>query len=277
MVYEIETQMIFNRQKYSDLKAWQSRANRKPLLLIGARQIGKTTLLKSFGNNEYKDMIYINLERQVDFHEFFKGNKDPKVILSHLALAHGKSIEPHTSLIILDVIQACRDAVISLKYFNEEFSQFHIVGAGSLLGISLGNDRSFPVGQVEFLDMYPLYFSEYLAQANHKLFIVYQQYLDFTKIENIPIAFFKQLQTAFKEYILIGGMPEVAKNYLENQNINEAQIIQDDILRAFELDFVKHADKTTSTKIQQVWDSLPSQLAKENKKFIYKYIHKSFS
>jgi hypothetical protein len=264
--------MEFKREVYTDLLNWKLKQKRKPLLLMGARQIGKTTVLKSFGENEYEDFVYLNLERQTDVHEFFMGNKDPQSIMDNLSLLHGREIKSNTTLLVLDEIQECRDALIALKYFEEELPEIHIIGAGSLLGLSIGNDRSFPVGKVEFLDMYPMSFSEYLEQADVKLYKTFHHYLNANSLNPIPNAFFDPLQNIFKEFVLFGGMPEVASLYLENRNTEEAQKIQEQILRAYELDFVKHADKTTSTKIQQIWNSIPSQLAKENKKFIYKVV-----
>lgn len=264
--------MEFIRDVYTALQSWRAKASRKPLLLMGARQIGKTTVLKSFGKKEYSGFLYVNLEREQDLHEFFKGNKDPQKILDNLSLVHGKGIKSRETLIVLDEIQECKDALIALKYFEEELPDIHIIGAGSLLGLSIGNDRSFPVGKVEFLDMYPLSFSEYLLQADEKLYKSYRHFLDLESITIIPDTFFNPLQEKFKEYVLFGGMPEVASSYLTNRNMEEAQTIQDQILRAYELDFVKHADKTTTTKIQRTWNSIPSQLAKENKKFLYKVI-----
>jgi predicted AAA+ superfamily ATPase len=264
--------MEFKREIYDKLIEWKHDGKRKPLLLMGARQIGKTTLLKRFGSNEYDDLVYVNLEKQKDIHAFFTGNKDPKLILEKLSLLYGKDIISGKSLIILDEIQECRDAIITLKYFQEEKPEIHIIGAGSLLGLSMGNDRSFPVGKVEFLDMFPLSFSEYLMMADANLFKAYHKFLDKNTIEPLLDAFLKPLQKLHKEYVLFGGMPEVASDYLENRNVESAQKIQDQILRAYQLDFVKHAEKTTSTKIQQVWNSIASQLGKENKKFIYKVI-----
>jgi len=264
--------MEFKREVYQDLKNWQTKAKRKPLLLMGARQIGKTTLLKAFGTSEYKNFLYLNLERQLEVHDFFTGNKDPQTILDKLAILHRQKIQINTTLIVLDEIQECRDALISLKYFQEEMPDIHIIGAGSLLGLTIGNTRSFPVGKVEFLDMYPLSFSEYLAEADGAMHQAYHHFLKADGMESMPIAFFNPLNKVFKEYLLFGAMPEVASQYLENRHIAEAQQIQDQILRAYELDFVKHADKTTSTKIQRIWNSIPSQLGKENKKFIYKVI-----
>lgn len=266
--------MEFIRNIYDDLKAWKKNQDKKPLLLMGARQIGKTTILKAFGINEYSDFIYLNLEKQQDIHAFFTGNKEPEKILENISLVHGKKITEKTTLIVLDEIQECRDALIALKYFAEEKPQIHIIGAGSLLGLSIGNDRSFPVGKVEFVNMYPLSFEEYLRSADPKLYRSYIHYLESDKIGPLQDAFFNPLKEIHKEYFLFGGMPEVASKYIQNKNVDEAQIIQDQILQAYVLDFVKHADSTTSTKIQQVWNSLPSQLAKENKKFVYKLVKK---
>lgn len=264
--------MEFKRDLYQNLLTWKAKERLKPLLLMGARQIGKTTLLKSFGKAEYEDVVYLNLERQPEIHSFFTSSKDPQAILNNLSLLHGRAIEPNKTLVILDEIQECRDALIALKYFAEDLPDIHIAGAGSLLGLTIGNDRSFPVGKVEFMDMYPLSYSEYLQAADLKKYKTFHHFLDSDHIDQIPEAFFIPLQETFKEYLLLAGMPEVAAHFLEHRNVLEAQKIQDQILRAYQLDFVKHADGATSTKIQYIWNSLPSQLAKENKKFLYKVV-----
>ena len=264
--------MEFNRNIHSELTKWKYRRGRKPVLIMGARQIGKTTILKSFGKKEFEHVVYLNLEKQLDVHIFFEGNKDPEKIIENLGLLVGQKIVPGQSLLIIDEIQECRDAVISLKYFAEELADLHVVGVGSLLGLSIGNDRSFPVGKVEFINMYPLTFEEYIQTADETLYNVYWSFLDKETIEPLPSVFLNKLKELHKEYLLFGGMPEVASTYLVDRNVEDAQTIQDQILRAYELDFVKHAEKSTSTKIQQVWNSLPSQLAKENKKFIYKLV-----
>lgn len=264
--------MEFFRNVYNSLISWKLKGDKKPLLLIGARQIGKTTVLKTFGVKEYKDFIYLNLEQRQDAHSFFEGNKDPQKIIDNISLLTGVDIQQGDTLIVLDEIQECRDALIALKYFAEEMPDLHIIGAGSLLGLSIGNTRSFPVGKIEFLDMYPLTFEEYLQAADEKLYKVYDHILKSETISPINEVFFNSLKEIHKEYILFGGMPEVAAHYIQNRNVEEAQRLQDYILQAYQLDFVKHADKTTSTKIQQVWNSIPSQLAKENKKFIYKLV-----
>jgi len=264
--------MNFTRDIYKDLLIWKAKPRRKPLLLMGARQVGKTTVLQSFGKQEYTDYVYLNLEKQTNLHQLFEGDKNPTTILSELSLIHGVDIKPHSTLVILDEIQECPDALSALKYMQEEHADIHIVGAGSLLGLTVGVDRSFPVGKVEFLDMYPLSYSEYLAGIDDKISKAYKHYLNQEEIQQISKPVFDKLQKTFREYFLIGGMPEVAATYLETRNMSEAQDIQDDILRAYQLDFVKHADKTTSTKIQRVWGAIPSQLAKENQKFVYKAI-----
>ena len=264
--------MEFRRKTYQQLQDWKEKPSRKPLLIMGARQIGKTTLLRAFGQSDYADTLYINFEKDQDVHRFFEGNKSPQPILDNLSLIHGSELKAQTSLIILDEIQECRDALIALKYFQEEMPDIHIVAAGSLLGLTIGNDRSFPVGKVEFLQMYPLTFSEYLKGSDPKLYKTYRHFADKDIIEPIEAAFFNPLNTAYKEYLLFGGMPEVASNYITNRDVAAAQVIQDQILTSYELDFVKHASKTTSTRIQHVWNAVPSQLAKENKKFLYKAI-----
>ncbi len=264
--------MKFERSIYKSLKIWQKDATKKPLLLMGARQIGKTTLLKAFGKDAYEDFVYLNFEKQQDIHAFFTSNKDPEAILENISLLYGKEIKEEHCLLILDEIQECKDALIALKYFAEERPGVHIIGAGSLLSLSIGNDRSFPVGKVQFLPMYPLTFEEYLQTADAKLYKYYLHYMTAHTLQPLQEAFFSPLQTLYKEYTLFGGMPEVASVYLVSRDIAKAQAIQDQILLAYSLDFVKHAVATTSTKIQQVWESIPSQLAKENKKFVYKLI-----
>lgn len=262
--------MVFQREIYNNFKAWAKKPNKKPLLVMGARQIGKTTAIKTFGEKEFEHLVYINFEKEVDVKDFFTSSKDPIKIIHNLSLYSGTPIIAGKTLLILDEIQECKDALISLKYFQEESPEIHIIGAGSLLGLTIGNDRSFPVGKVEFLDMYPMSFSEYLGTVAPDLFEVYHSFAEKDKLEPIPKAFFTELSREFKEYTLFGGMPEVASTFIKTRSVKEAQKIQDAILRGYHLDFVKHASKTTSTKIQYVWNSIPSQLAKENKKFLYK-------
>lgn len=264
--------MEISRDIVAKLKLWQHKHRRKPLLVMGARQIGKTTVLKEFGEKSFDHFAYFNLEKQVDVHAFFKKNKNPIEILNKLSIDLNETIQPGKSLLILDEIQECKDAIIALKYFAEDMPQLHVIGAGSLLGISIGNDRSFPVGKVEFLDMFPLSFNEYLRAADDRVHHMYEHYRDLEVIEQIPDAFYNPMKQLFKEYLAFGGMPEVAVSFLENRNTEKANYIQEQILRAYQLDFVKHSTKTVSSRIQHIWNSLPSQLAKENKKFLYKVI-----
>lgn len=246
------------------LEKWKQSKRRKPLLLRGARQVGKTWVLKEFGNTFADGFVHIDFDKQVEYRQFFEQTKDVKRILDNLALATGKKITPKT-LIIFDEIQACESALNSLKYFYEDAPQYGVVGAGSLLGLKLAS--GFPVGKVEFLDMYPMTFTEFLF-ANGDANLV--EYLDsIEKVENIPIAFFNPLEEKLKTYFVTGGMPEAVLNWAEDRDIVSADKVLLDILTAYEADFAKHANKNDVPKIQYIWDSLPSQLSRENKKFLY--------
>lgn len=264
--------MEFSREIYQSLLKWKRNKNRKPLLVMGSRQIGKTTSIQSFGRQEYQTQLYLNLERQSDLHEIFVKDKRPSSIIKELSLIHQADIIPNRTLVILDEIQACPDALTALKYFEEEKQDIHVVGAGSLLGLTIGSQGSFPVGKVDFLDMYPLSFSEYLMGTNSGLYKSYHYYLEEKKVQPISAVIYNQLLKVFKEYLLVGGMPEVAAHYQQTKDLSAIRTIQQNILRAYQLDFIKHADKTTATRVQHVWDTIPSQLAKENKKFLYRTI-----
>ena len=169
---------------------------------MGARQVGKTTVLKAFAKKEYDQFLYINLEKQKSIHQLFIRDKNPQTILDNLSLIHGQAIKPGNTLVVLDEIQECRDALIALKYFQEELPEIHIIGAGSLLGLTIGNDRSFPVGKVEFLDMYPLSFSEYLLQVDEDLYKAFHHFLDLSRITPLLAVIFDSLNKVFKEYLL---------------------------------------------------------------------------
>lgn len=249
---------------FEKLEKWKQSKRRKPLLLRGARQVGKTWVLKEFGNTFADGFVHIDFDKQVEYRQFFEQTKDVKRILDNLALATGKKITPKT-LIIFDEIQACETALNSLKYFYEDAPQYSVVGAGSLLGLKLAS--GFPVGKVEFLDMHPMTFTEFLF-ANGDANLV--EYLDsIEKVENIPIAFFNPLEEKLKTYFVTGGMPEAVLNWAEDRDIVSADKVLLDILTAYEADFAKHANKNDVPKIQYIWDSLPSQLSRENKKFLY--------
>lgn len=266
--------MIFKRNITSKLLSWKNDKSKKPLVIMGARQVGKTTVINEFGKDHYRDVHYFNFELNPELHEFFKINKSPERILSDLSLFTNKHIDITASLIVFDEIQACPDALTSLKYFEESNNKYNLIAAGSLLGVTLGQERSFPVGKVEFLDLYPLTFEEFLSNADDRLYQAYCHYIDQSKIVKIPTAFFEPLLATFKKYLICGGMPEAASHFVLNNSVNELQKIQDAILRSYQLDFAKYTSPVTANRIQYIWNSIPSQLAKENKKFIYKAVKK---
>ena len=252
-----------------ELLKWKKSKYRKPLILKGARQVGKTYILKEFGKLNYEGVAYFNFDHDEDLYNLFINTKDPKRILEQLSFIYGKAILPEKTLIIFDEIQECPDALNSLKYFQEEANEYHIVCAGSLLGIRLSH-TSFPVGKVDFMNMYPMTFSEFLIADGHKNLVDYMQSIN--KIENIPDIFFNQLEEKLKAYFIIGGMPEVVNSWVKEKDISLVNKIQDDILKAYESDFSKHTDNREANKISLIWNSIPSQLAKENKKFLYQTI-----
>ncbi len=261
--------MKIERRVLQELIVWKDKPGRKPLILQGARQVGKTWLLKYFGNNYFEDVAYFNFDRQTELKQFFETTKDPKRILDSLSLVHGKAILPQSTLIIFDEIQECNEALNALKYFSEEAPEFSIVGAGSLLGVAMSRGASFPVGKVDFIQIHPVTFSEFLAEAAPELSGYLEQ---IEKIEPIPDLFFNPLVEKLKMYYLSGGMPEAIVALLENRDISLTQNVLQNILNAYALDFSKHVDRKDIPKINYIWLSLPSQLARENKKFLYQSV-----
>ena len=246
---------------------WKNRKDRKPLILKGARQVGKTYILKEFGEEQYENIAYFNFDHDETLKGLFLSTKDPKIILEQLVFATGKVIKPEKTLIIFDEIQECPDALNSLKYFQEEANEYHIVCAGSLLGIKLSH-TSFPVGKVDYLEMYPMTFTEFLLADNQDNLVYYMESI--TKIEKIPDIIFEQLNEKMKAYFIIGGMPEVVKVWVETKDIEEVTRIQKQILNGYENDFGKHTNTSNmQSKIFIIWESIVSQLARENKKFLY--------
>ncbi len=241
------------------------------MILTGARQVGKTTALKEFGKLHFKNVAYFNFELQQDLHQIFASDIQPNNIIEKLALLAGEVL-PEETLVIFDEAQACRPAITSLKYFCEAAPEYVIVAAGSLLGLSLGHSHSFPVGKVDFLNMFPLSFEEFLLAADKNLVAAYYNYTNQTSITQIPAVFFNPLMNLFKQYMLSGGMPEVAEILHKEKDIEAMQIVQQNILNAYRMDFSKYADEKISIKINHLWDSIPSQLARENKKFLYQTI-----
>ena len=251
------------------LLEWKNSKYRKPLILKGARQVGKTYIVKKFAEENYEGLAYFNFDHDENLQNLFKNSKDPKRILEQLAFIYGKAIIPGKTLIFFDEIQECQDALNSLKYFNEEANEYHIISAGSLLGIRLSN-TSFPVGKVEFLNMYPMSFTEFLIADGCKNLVDYMDSID--KIDNIPEIFFSMLEEKLKAYFIIGGMPEVVYSWVNDKDMEIVNKLQDDILISYESDFSKHVTAGEANKISLIWNNVPSQLAKENKKFLYQTV-----
>lgn len=253
------------REQVQQLINWKNSSARKPLLIKGARQVGKTWLMKSFGESEYENCIYVNFESNKRLQNIFTDDFDIKRIITALEVETGKSITSKSTLIILDEIQEANGALTALKYFYENAPEFHIISAGSLLGVALSKQTSFPVGKVDFLNLYPLSFPEFLEAINERPLLKLLKSKDWKLIT----AFKSKYIQLLKQYYFIGGMPEVVSTFAKNKDFAEARDLQNKILQAYELDFSKHAPNEIVPRIRMLWNSIPSQLAKENKKFIY--------
>ena len=247
------------------LKKWKQSKHRKPLIIEGDRQVGKTWLMKEFGRQEYQDTIYINFDSNSRMAELFAADLDVERLIMGLELHIGHKIDSDKSLLIFDEVQEVPRALASLKYFYENAPQYHIICAGSLLGIALHQGTSFPVGKVDFLKLYPLSFKEFLMAIDKERFAELLDSQDFQMITS-----FKQMYIeALKQYYFVGGMPEAVQSFAEDRDFNEVHEIQKRILAAYEQDFSKHAPNEIVPRLRMLWNSIPSQLAKENKKFIY--------
>ena len=247
------------------LLKWKESKGRKPLIIEGARQVGKTWLMKEFGKRCFSDTVYINFDSNSRMAELFASDLSPKRLIAGLELYSGKKIDPQKTLLIFDEVQEVPRALSSLKYFCEDAPEYYIVCARSLLGIALHEGTSFPVGKVNFLKLYPLSFREFLMADGKEGFAELLDKQDFQMITG-----FRQTYTdALKQYCFVGGMPEAVQNFVENQDFNAVREIQKRILAAYEQDFSKHAPNEIVPRIRMLWNSIPSQLAKENKKFIY--------
>ncbi len=247
------------------LYKWKNSKHRKPLIIEGARQVGKTWLMKEFGKQAYADTVYINFDSNSRMADLFSADLDTDRLIMGLELYAGRKINPDNTLLIFDEVQEVPRALASLKYFYENAPQYHIVCAGSLLGIALHQGTSFPVGKVDFLKLYPLSFSEFLMATGNERFAELLKKQDYEMITN-----FKQTYIdALKHYYFVGGMPEAVQSFAESKDFNEVRAIQKRILAAYEQDFSKHAPNEIVPKIRMLWNSIPSQLARENKKFIY--------
>lgn len=253
------------RTAIEKLLKWKQSKHRKPLIIEGARQVGKTWLMKEFGKLYYKYTVYINFDSNSVMSELFSTDLDTQRLIMGLEMYAGHKIDPENTLLIFDEVQEVPRALSSLKYFYENAPQYHIVCAGSLLGIALHSGTSFPVGKVDFLKLYPLSFKEFLMATGKEQFAELLNVGDFGMITNFKQTYIDSL----KLYYFVGGMPEAVQNFSENKDFNEVRDIQKRILAAYEQDFSKHAPIETVPKIRMLWNSIPSQLAKENKKFIY--------
>jgi predicted AAA+ superfamily ATPase len=253
------------RQAMEELLKWKNNKNKKPLILKGARQVGKTWLMKKFGKLEYKKTLYINFENNQQMKQIFEIDMNIDRIILSLEIYSNSKIDHQNTLLIFDEVQEVPKALSALKYFNENNPEYQIICAGSLLGVALHQGTSFPVGKVEFLDIYPLSFIEFIEAMGKK------QLVELLKTRNFKIAtsFKTEYVELLKNYYYIGGMPEVVYNFSKNRDYNEVKAIQERILIAYEQDFSKHAPNQDIPKIRMIWNNIPSQLAKENKKFIY--------
>ena len=253
------------RTAIETLFRWKQSKHRKPLIIEGARQVGKTWLMKEFGRQAYADTIYINFDSNSRMAELFASDLDTERLMMGLELYAGRKIDPDQSLLIFDEVQEVPRALASLKYFCENAPQYHIICAGSLLGIALHEGTSFPVGKVDFLKLHPLSFKEFLMATDKERFAKLLAQRDFAMITS-----FKQMYIdALKHYYFVGGMPEAVQRFAEDKDFNEVREIQKRILAAYEQDFSKHAPNEIVPRLRMLWNSIPSQLAKENKKFIY--------
>lgn len=261
------------RDIYLQLEQWQKSTRRKPLVLNGARQVGKTYALKYFGKHFYTQFAYFNFEKDEKLGRYFDETLDPKLLIKYLSIHSETNIEPQNTLIIFDEIQECSRALNSLKYFCEEANEYHLAAAGSLLGVKMVGDRGFPVGKVNFLHLFPLTFFEYLsAIGQDKTRTLLEEYHTY---QPLPEPLHEKLIQLLKFYYFVGGMPEVVADYVKNENVQNVREIQLEILNSYEKDFAKHAPPSEVIKITTVWKQVHRQLAKENKKFIFANIRAS--
>ena len=253
------------RSAIEELYEWKNIANRKPLIIEGARQVGKTWLMKEFGRQAYEKTVYINFDSNSRMAELFSHDLEIERIITGLELYSDLKITPENTLIIFDEVQEVPRALSSLKYFYENAPEYNIICAGSLLGIALHGGTSFPVGKVDFLNLYPLSFKEFLLAVGKGKYVDLMDSGDY----EIIAAFKQDMIDLLKHYYFVGGMPEAVESFACKGDFNEVRKIQKRILEAYEQDFSKHAPRESVPKLRMVWNSIPSQLAKENKKFIY--------
>jgi len=261
------------RDLYRLLEDWKRSTRRKPLILNGARQVGKTYSLKHFGRTSYKKVAYLNFEKEEKLAQYFKDTLDPKELVKIFSIHTEVNIEPHNTLLIFDEIQECPKALNSLKYFCEESNEYHVAAAGSLLGVKVAKEKGFPVGKVNFLHMYPLTFFEFLSALGHENLRRFLE--EYQNYEPFPGPIHEKLIRLLKIYFFVGGMPEAVSEYAKSERLDTVRDIQLEILDAYERDFAKHAPLAEIMKITTLWKQVHRQLAKKNKKFIFAAIRKS--
>ena len=252
------------------LYAWKSSPYRKPLILKGVRQVGKTWVLKEFGRKYYENTAYFNFDENEEYKQFFETAKDVDRILQNLMLASNQKISPEKTLIIFDEVQDCPNVINSMKYFCENAPEYHIACAGALLGITLSKPASFPVGKVNFMQIDPMTFAEFLLANGDENLAAYLNTID--RVEPLPDAFFNPLYEKLKMYFVTGGMPESVLMWTKARDVAAMQNVLSDIIEAYERDFAKHPNISEFPKISMIWKSVPSQLARENKKFLYRVV-----
>lgn len=254
------------RNAMQDLIKWKSSEERKPMVLKGARQVGKTWLMKEFGQNYYKSHVYFNFDEEDELKSIFETNKNPHRIIELLSMIAGQKILPAETLIIFDEIQECPEALNTLKYFREKANEYHVITAGSLLGTLLAKPKSYPVGMVNLLNIYPLTFDEFLDATDPSLYAYFESIKKEQQIEEI---FHNRLLEAYNNYLIIGGMPECVASWIEHKDPAGISRIQRELIEIYENDFSKHNGKVNSGRILMVFRSIVAQLAKPNEKFMY--------
>ncbi|MCL2168567.1 MAG: AAA family ATPase [Defluviitaleaceae bacterium] len=261
------------RTLMKDLVQWKDNPNKKPLIVQGVRQCGKTYLIREFGRVYYDDVVYCNFDEGKGLRDIFEADLNPRRIIKDLSLLHGRDIKPANTLVVFDEIQSCGRALSSLKYFCEDAPEYHVVAAGSLLGVAIPKGTSFPVGKVEFLTLYPMNFYEFLLAQNQVL----AETLEAASFDDLIWHTFKsQLEELYRDFHVVGGMPEVVKSWIDTQSIENVEKIQSQIIQSYENDFAKHAPVSYFPKLSAVWNAIPSQLSKENRKFIFSQVKKSW-
>ena len=254
------------RNAIQTLIKWKNSEDRKPMVLKGARQVGKTWLMKSFGRDYYDNFVYFNFDEEDELKSIFEANKNPQRIIELLSMIVGEKILPGKTLIIFDEIQECPEALNTLKYFKEKANEYHVIAAGSLLGTLLAQPKSYPVGMVNLLDIYPLTFDEFLEASDERL---YAYYCSIQKGQVIEDVFHNRLLEAYNYYLIIGGMPECVSSWITHKDPAKITQIQRELIEVYENDFSKHTGKVNSGRILMVFRSIVSQLAKSNEKFMY--------